>query len=319
MERDDRESRSTVHMALSPSAMAAGPTTAPSWHIRGGALRLDRPLIMGIVNVTPDSFSDGGRFFSADAAVAHGRRLSDEGADILDIGGESTRPQGATPVDAEEECRRVLPVVQALARALPTVALSVDTVKSAVAHAALDAGAHIVNDVSGFRLDPRMGEICAEAGAGVVLMHSRGGVSEMGTYAFANYGADVAEEVLRELRARVDQARAAGVAEASIALDPGLGFAKRTEHSLRVLAALPRLAALGYPIVVGASRKRFIGEITGAKGPEERVFGTIGANVAALADGGRVFRVHDVAANRHALDVAWAIARQRSGDGAVVA
>lgn len=280
-----------------------------SWHLLGLQLPLDRPLVMGIVNVTPDSFSDGGRFFSAEKAIAHARRLRDEGADLLDIGGESTRPQGATPVDAVEELRRVLPVIEALAGDHPDVPISIDTVKAEVARAALDAGARIVNDVSGFRLDPRMGEICAKAGAGVVLMHSRGGVSEMGTYAFASYGADVANEVIAELRERADSARRAGVSPAHIAIDPGIGFAKRSEHSLKVLRALPAIVALGYPVVVGVSRKRVIGEVTRVAEAAQRVAGTVGANVAALALGARIFRVHDVAPNRQALDAAWAILR----------
>jgi dihydropteroate synthase len=279
------------------------------WQVRGRGLPLDRPIIMGVVNVTPDSFSDGGQFFSVDAAVARAKQLRSEGADVLDVGGESTRPQGATAVDVAEELQRVVPVIRALAAEVPDVVLSVDTVKSEVAERALDAGAHIVNDVSGFRLDPRMGEICATAGAGVVLMHSRGGVSEMGTYAFARYD-DVVDEVFAELRERVTDARAAGIAAACIALDPGIGFAKRSGHSLAMLAALPELATWGHPVVVGVSRKRFLGEIAGVTAPAERLHATVGANVAALERGARVFRVHDVAPNRQALDVAWAIARQ---------
>jgi dihydropteroate synthase len=282
---------------------------ATSWRVRGRVLALDRPLLMGIVNVTPDSFSDGGRFFSPKAALAHARRLRDEGADIIDVGGESTRPQGAMPVSAGEEQRRVIPVIREIAAAMPDAVISIDTVKSDVAAAALAAGAHIVNDVSAFRLDPRMGEICAEAEAGVVLMHSRGSVSEMGTYAHANYE-DVVVEVLAELRARVTAARARGVTAESIAVDPGIGFAKRGEHSLGLLGALPELADWGYPVVVGVSRKRFIGEIAGVTEPADRISGSLGANVAALDRGARVFRVHDVAPNRQALDVAWAVARR---------
>ncbi|MFL5612291.1 MAG: dihydropteroate synthase [Gemmatimonadaceae bacterium] len=277
-----------------------------SWTIKGRTLPLDRPLVMGILNVTPDSFSDGGRFFSLDAAVKQAKRLRDEGADIIDVGGESTRPQGARPIDAEEEGRRVLPVIRAIIELVPDVVASVDTVKAEVARAALDAGASIVNDVSAFRLDPAMGEICASAGAGVVLMHSRGTVSDMGTYAHAHYE-DVVRDVLAELRERVTVAKAAGVEARRIALDPGIGFAKRGEHSLDMLAALPELSALGFPIVVGASRKRFLGEIAGVTEPSERVYATVGANVAALERGARIFRVHDVAASRQALDVAWAI------------
>jgi len=284
-----------------------------AWRARGRTIDLDRPIVMGIVNVTPDSFSDGGQFFSVDAAVARGRHLRSEGADILDVGGESTRPQGATPVDELEELRRVIPVIATLAKELPDAILSVDTVKSGVAIRALDAGAHIVNDVSGFRLDHRMGEICATAGAGVVLMHSRGTVSEMGTYTHARYD-DVVGEVFGELRARVGEARAAGVVDECIVIDPGIGFAKRAEHSLALLAALPALADWGYPVLVGLSRKRFLGDLAGVSTPTERLHATVGANVAALDLGARIFRVHDVAPNRQALDVAWAITRRARGD-----
>ena len=281
-------------------------TASIAWQLRGRALALDRPIVVGIVNVTPDSFSDGGQFLGADAAVSHAARLLEDGADVLDIGGESTRPQAATPVAADEERRRVLPVVRALRARFPDAVLSVDTVKSEVARDALDAGADVINDVSAFRLDPRVSEITAAAGAGVILMHSRGDVSEMATFAHANYGTDVAAEVFAELRGAAERAIAAGVARESIVLDPGVGFAKRGEHSLAVLAALPRLAEAGFPVMVGVSRKRFIGELTGVTDPLGRVHGTTGANVAALTRGARLFRVHDVQPARQALDVAWA-------------
>jgi dihydropteroate synthase len=283
----------------------------PSWKLRTRTLHLDRPFIMGVLNVTPDSFSDGGKFFSVDAAVTQAERLIDEGAEIVDVGGESTRPQGATPVDAAEELRRVIPVLAVIHERRPDTILSVDTVKADVAEAALGAGAEIVNDVSALRLDPRMAGVCAAAGAGVILMHSRGTVSDMGTYAHATYGDDPMTDVLRELEERATAARAAGVDEGCMALDPGIGFAKRSEHSIRVLAALDRLVARGRPVVVGVSRKRFVGELTGVADPAERVEGTIGANIMALAAGARIFRVHDVRANRRALDVAWAILRER--------
>jgi len=278
-----------------------------AWHLRTRTLTLDKPRILGIVNVTPDSFSDGGRFFSGEAAVEHGLRLVEGGADVLDIGGESTRPQGAIPVDVEEELGRVLPVVRRLHERVPEVPISVDTVKSEVAAAVLHEGAEVINDVSAFRLDPAGAGVCARAGAGVILMHSRGAVADMATYQHASYGADVAGEVLGELCQSVRLAEEAGVERSRIALDPGVGFSKRSEHSLAVLGAIPRFAALGYPVVVGASRKRFIGELTGVTNPAERVEGTIGANVMALALGARIFRVHDVRAARRALDVAWAI------------
>ena len=268
---------------------------------------LDRPFVVGILNVTPDSFSDGGRYQTPDAALAHAERLIAEGADMLDVGGESTRPQGAQAVAVEEELRRVVPVVTALRRAFPDVPISVDTVKAAVAAEVLAAGAAVVNDVSGFRLDSRMAETCAAAGAGVILMHSRGAVHDMATFAHATYGDDVVEEVRGELALALESARRAGLPDEAVVLDPGVGFAKRTEHSLAVLGGLPRLAALGRPLLVGVSRKRFIGEITAVTSPAERVHGTVGANVAALARGARLFRVHDVRATREALDVAWAV------------
>ena len=282
------------------------------WHVRGHRLSLDRPRIFGILNVTPDSFSDGGNFFSRDAAVAHAERMVEEGADVIDVGGQSTRPQGAEVVSDRDEKRRVLPVIRAIARCMPDVTISVDTVKSTVADAALDSGAHVVNDVSAFRLDPRMGATCARHGAGVVLMHSRGTVADMATYTHANY-TDVVAEVAAELRQHVSTARSAGVAERSIAIDPGIGFSKRSEHSLAVLAALPQLAAWGYPVLVGASRKRLVGDITGVKEPAERVNGTVGVNVAALFLGARMFRVHDVRPSRQALDAAWAVMNHRTG------
>jgi dihydropteroate synthase len=277
------------------------------WLHATGAISLDKPRIVGIVNVTPDSFSDGGLFRNVDDARRQMDRLVEEGADILDIGGESTRPQGAMEVGSEEEMARVLPVIAAARTDHPGIPLSVDTTKSDVARAALDAGVSIVNDVSAFRLDPRMPEVCATAGAGVVLMHSRGGVTDMATFAHARYGDDVVGEMVSELRPAVDTALRAGIARDALVVDPGIGFAKRGQHSLAALAAIDRFAALGCPVLVGVSRKRFIGEITKTTIATERVWGTVGANVAALMRGARLFRVHDVRPNRHALDVAWAI------------
>ena len=286
-------------------------TVLPAWRVRGRALSLDRPLIMGVVNVTPDSFSDGGRFLAVESAVAHALSLVGEGADIVDVGGESTRPQGALPVTAEEEAGRVLPVVHALVRAMPDIVISVDTVKSAVAEAALGAGAMIVNDVSAFRLDSRMARVVAASGAGVILMHSRGAVADMATYVHAEYSGDVVTVVERELSTQLDIALAAGIAAEAIALDPGIGFSKRAPDSLRLLAALPTFVARGFPVVVGASRKRVIGGITGVTDAGARVHGSVGAAVAAYERGAAIFRVHDVAATRQALDVAAAI-RQAS-------
>jgi dihydropteroate synthase len=280
---------------------------APTWQLPDRVVTLDRPYLLGILNVTPDSFSDGGRHATVEAALAHAERMLAEGADALDVGGESTRPQGATPVDADEELRRVLPVVEAIRARRPEAIVSVDTVKAAVAERVLGAGAQVINDVSGFRLDERMGETCARHRAGVILMHSRGAVHDMATFAHASYDEGVVAAVRRELGESLARARAAGIADDAVVLDPGIGFAKRPEHSLAVLAALGELASLGRPLLVGVSRKRFIGEITGVTNAADRMHGTTGANVAALGAGARLFRVHDVRAAREALDVAWAV------------
>ncbi|HXD47426.1 MAG TPA: dihydropteroate synthase [Gemmatimonadaceae bacterium] len=285
------------------------------WHHATGTLSLDRPRILGIVNMTPDSFSDGGRLRTLDDACRHVERLVAEGADVIDVGGESTRPQQATPVGMNDERRRVLPVIEAVHARFPEVPVSIDTVKAAVARDALAAGASIVNDVSAFRLDDRMPAVCAAARAGVVLMHSRGGVADMATFTYATYGDDVAGEVIADLAPRIDAAVRAGVATERITIDPGIGFSKRGDQSLAVLSALERFVALGFPVLVGPSRKRFIGEITGVAAPAERMAGTVGACVAALDRGALLFRVHDVRPARQALDVAWAI-RQSAAMGA---
>jgi dihydropteroate synthase len=271
-----------------------------------GVLELNRPIIMGILNVTPDSFSDGGQFNTVPEAVEHARQLVALGADIIDVGGESTRPQGARQIGADEELNRVVPVIRVLAGELPNTLISVDTNKSVVAMAAMRAGAAIVNDVSGFRLDDRMAEVCAAGGAGVVLMHSRGGVAEMASYSLAEYQSVVAE-VQHELKERIAVARKAGIPDDRIAVDPGIGFAKRGAHSLAVLNRLGEISALGFPVLVGVSRKRFIADLTDEPVPSNRVAGTVAANVAALERGARIFRVHDVRPNRQGLDVAWAI------------
>jgi dihydropteroate synthase len=283
-----------------------------TWRVRGRTLSTDRPLVMGIVNVTPDSFSDGGTLRGVDDALTRAEQLVSEGADILDVGGESTRPS-AQGVDADEELRRTVPVVLELARRFPDVPLSVDSVKSVVARAAVDAGAHIVNDVSGLRLDPAMARTCAEGDVGVVLMHSRGTVQEMASYMYAEYDGDPMDAVLDELRECVDHALTQGIDERNIAVDPGIGFSKRSEHSLRVLASLERLVAWGYPVVVGASRKRFVGELSGVREASARVYGSVGAALAAFERGARILRVHDVAATRQALNVADAVRRSAAG------
>lgn len=278
-----------------------------AWQVRDRALSLEHPLVMGIVNVTPDSFSDGGRHADADLAIAHALTLLDEGADLVDIGGESTRPQGAEPVSAVEEMRRVLPVIRGVLAERPDAVVSVDTVKGTVAEAAVSAGAHIVNDVSGGRLDATVARVSAESGAGLVVMHSRGGVADMATYQHADYDGDVLATVLAELRVRVDAALAQGVERGQLVVDPGIGFSKHPAASLRLLGCLPALVAWGFPVLVGASRKRFIGALTTTLEPALRVHGSVGAAVASYGRGARIFRVHDVAATRQALDVAAAI------------
>jgi len=285
---------------------AAGTSTKSRWSIGGRTLEIEKPILMGIVNVTPDSFSDGGVSFSADRAIARALDLLRQGADVLDIGGESTRP-GAVPVGFDEELRRVIPVIEGVLAAAPEAVLSVDTVKSGVAARAVDAGALVVNDVSGLRLDSAMAEVCARAGCGVILMHSRGDVGEMASYALAEYGADPVGEMLRELGNSVERAAAAGVARSSIVVDPGFGFAKASEHSLAVLRQLDRFCDLGFPVMVGLSRKRMIGELTGVGVAADRDAGSVGAAVVALVRGARLFRVHEVGMHRQALDAAWGV------------
>jgi dihydropteroate synthase len=286
--------------------MRVVPAASPTWRTARGTLALDRPIVVGILNVTPDSFWDGGHHASLDAALAHAERLLGEGADVIDVGGESTRP-GATRVAAADECARVVPVVREIERRWPATPIVVDTVKAAVARAALDAGAAIVNDVSGLRLDAALAGVVAESGAGLIVMHSRGGVEDMASYALAEYGEDPVGEIAAELGEAVARAETAGVPSACVVTDPGLGFAKRTEHSVAVLAALDRITALGPPVLVGPSRKRFVGELAGGLGAEARLEGTLAACVIALLGGARLFRVHDVAAARRALAVAEAV------------
>ncbi len=272
-----------------------------AWRTARRAIPLERSCLVGILNVTPDSFSDGGRHFAPTDALAGARAMQEAGAAILDVGGESTRPGAARP-DEAEELRRVVPVVRALAAeiALP---LSVDTRRSRVAEAALAAGAEIVNDVSGLSHDARMREVVKGTGAGVVIMHMRGDPATMD--ARATYD-DVATEVAAELAERRDRALEAGIAREAIVLDPGLGFAKRPEHNFAVLNRLASVTALGHPVMVGPSRKRFLGAATGAP-VDRRAAATAAACVAARIRGARLFRVHDVAAVREALAVADAM------------
>jgi dihydropteroate synthase len=251
-----------------------------------------------------------------------------EGADGIDVGGESTRP-GAQPVPVREELKRVLPVVRGIRSRWGDIAISIDTVKAEVASAALSEGASVVNDVSGMFLDPEMPKVCAEAGCSVVLMHSRGKVGEMASYHLATYGADPVGEILGELENSIQTAQHAGIHPGRIALDPGIGFSKKTGHSLAVFVELPRIVAKGYPVLIGASRKRVIAELirfTSAAGGDlrgttlapqtigndDRDMATVGVNVVAFFAGARIFRVHNVRPNRLALDAAWALTPDES-------
>jgi dihydropteroate synthase len=279
-------------------AMIVGQGTAPRQARRRYRLKLgsaevvlgDRTWVMGVLNVTPDSFSDGGRHPTPEAAVAAGLSLFEAGADIVDVGGESTRPGGAARVSALEEARRVVPVVRGL-RERGAGLLSIDTTKAEVARAALDAGADLVNDVSAFAFDPAMAPLVAERRAGAVLMHLRGDFSSMHR---APHYDDVMAEVAAELEAAVARAEAAGVPRDALVLDPGVGFAKEASHSLEVLRRLPELSALDRPILVGPSRKSFIGKLLD-RPAEERLMGTAAAVAVAVLGGAHIVRVHDVA------------------------
>ena len=251
----------------------------------------ERTLVMGIVNVTPDSFSDGGLRFDPDVAVRDALRMVDEGADLLDIGGESTRP-GAAPLDLEEEWRRVGPVIAGL-HGRVAVPLSIDTYKAEIARRALDTGATIVNDISGFSYDPAMASVVAQRKAVAILMHNRGRSAAM--YELATYD-DVVAEVRAELEARVAAAEAAGVPRSCLMIDPGFGFAKKPAQTMEMIAGLPALAALGCPIVSGPSRKSFLQAAIGERPPEQRVWGTAAAVAASIWLGAHIVRVHDVAA-----------------------
>jgi dihydropteroate synthase len=276
------------------------------WRTARGAVSTDRARVAAILNLTPDSFWSGSRQAGLADAIAAAERALESGADLLDVGGESTRP-GAEPVPETEERARVLPFVREAVRRWPAVPLSIDTVKSGVAEAALEEGAWIVNDVSGLRLDAGLGAVVARHGAGLVLMHSRGGVDRMASYEMADYDGDPAGAVRAELEAALGRAYAAGVEPDHVVLDPGLGFAKRTADSVAVLAGLGRVLELGRPVMVGPSRKRFVGELGGGVPPEDRLEGTIAVCVAALFHGARIFRVHDPGPIRRALDVADAL------------
>ena len=277
--------------------------STPLRYISAGPFRLTfgkRTLLMGILNVTPDSFSDGGRYMTVKRAVAHALKMQEEGADILDVGGESTRP-GARLISAQEELRRILPVVERLQRKL-RIPLSIDTSKAVVAEAALRAGATIVNDVTALK-NPRMAEVAAAAGVPVILMHMRGTPQTMHRYThYRRLIPEIAAELLQSVR----KAIAAGVSKGKILIDPGIGFAKGPKENLLALKNLRVLKALGFPIVIGPSRKSFIGKVL-ADLSEDRIFGTAAAVALGIFSGADVVRVHDVAAMRHVVMVSDAI------------
>ena len=276
--------------------------------MRDRTLSLDRPIVVGVLNVTPDSFSDGGRYLDPDAAAAHARRLASEGADVVDLGAESTRP-GAAPVSAEEEWARLAPVLDALGEF--ETPISVDTTKADVARRALEAGAAVINDVSGLRFDPAIASLAADAGAGLILMHMRGTPRTMQEN--TRYE-NLIGEVRDFLGGALETAVRRGCAPEQVVLDPGIGFGKSPEGNLALLARADELGVAGRPVLVGPSRKSFIGALLDLP-VDERTEATVGACVMSLACGARLFRVHDVRAVRRALDLAEGIRRaRREGD-----
>ena len=261
------------------------------------------PAVVGILNITPDSFSDGGEFLDPGAAAEHAATMLDEGADILDVGGESTRP-GSDPVSQEEEIQRVIPVLERILSVRPEAVISVDTYRSGTATAALEAGASLVNDVTALRGDPRIASVIQEAACPVILMHMQG---EPKTMQKVPHYEDVVREVRDFLAERAEYAVAAGIRPENVILDPGIGFGKNLDHNLDLLRNLDAIVDLGFPVLIGASRKSFMEKITGVQEPRDRVSGTVATTVLAYERGATFFRVHDVRANREALAVAEAV------------
>lgn len=277
------------------TAAGSGSSSDSSLNWRCGANCLQfgqRPHFMGILNVTPDSFSDGGRFTQLEAAVLHARQLEADGADIIDVGGESTRPD-SQPVTVDEELRRVIPVIEALQGKI-RIPISIDTTKSEVARQAVAAGATIVNDISGLTFDPAMSRICADTGAGVVVMHIQGTPQTMQQN--PQYQ-DVVDEVRTFLSLRLDQLHSEGIAREAMIVDPGIGFGKTAQHNLQLLSAIPRLRELGRPVLIGHSRKRFLSKILG-RPVNEASLGTVGVSLAAIQLGADVLRLHEVVPTR---------------------
>ena len=299
--RYDRAPEGLARLAPPLGRLLAARAEPPrSWVIRGAELALEKPVIIGIVNVTPDSFSDGGRLPSADAAISHGEQLMADGCRLLDVGGESTRP-GAAPIPVQEEMARVVPVIAGLVKR-GIGPISVDTRKAEVARAAIHAGAAVINDVSGLQFDAELAGVVRDSNAGFILMHMRGTPATMDD--MANYG-HVAPEVAAELTAMAAKAERAGIARERIVLDPGFGFAKTATHNFRLLDELATIVAVGYPVAVGLSRKRFLGAATG-RPVEDRDRATAMACALAWERGARLFRVHHVALTREALALASA-------------
>ncbi len=268
----------------------------------------DRFLIMGILNVTPDSFSDGGDYFDEDRALKHVEEMIEEGADIVDVGGESTRPS-AEPVSLDEELRRVLPVIEAIKKGFPEVVVSIDTYKSKVAQEALNRGVEIVNDISGLGFDEKLIEVLAGSDCGIVEMHIRGTPKNMQKNPHYD---DVVLEINEKFGEILDKLKGAGIDENRVVFDPGIGFGKRFEHNLEILNNIEAFKVWGRPILVGTSRKSFIGGVLGIENPKERLFGTIASNVVAYIRGARLFRVHDVKAHKEALRLADAILKEKN-------
>ena len=295
---------SSGEMASNGIVISCEGTVEAGWRTSRRVIDLSRPVLMGVLNITPDSFSDGGRYFDTGAAIERLERLQSEGADVIDLGGESTRP-GSLPVGEDEELRRVLPVIEA-GREYIDAAISIDTTKATVARAALEAGAEIVNDISGLRFDRELGQLAAESGAGLVLMHIRG---EPRTMQQDIHYDDLVEDIRSELQGSIDLALDAGCQTDQLVVDPGIGFGKTAEQNLVLIDELGRIGQLGYPVLVGPSRKSFIGKTLGLE-VEDRLEATLAACVVALLRGARIFRVHDVIAARRALDMAEAITRR---------
>ena len=296
---------SAADLRLADRGLQVAPTAGPGYLLgRTCRITLDRPRIMGVLNVTPDSFSDGGEIRSTDEAIARARQITAEGADRIDIGGESTRP-GAAAVSLQEELDRVMPVLEALRHEID-VPVSIDTNKSEVAQAGLEAGAEFINDISGLRFDARIAEVVARMEAGLFLMHTRGRPAQM--QADTVYR-DLIGEVVGRLEESLGAALRAGVNTERIAIDPGIGFGKDAAGNLALLKRLAELGRLGRPILLGTSRKRFLGEITGQPEPRQRLAGTLATVALGVASGAGLFRVHDVGPAREAALTAWAICR----------